>query len=43
MYNGDLEIKEAADVWERALRSLRDAGISPGSARGWGMAEQVGA
>ena len=43
MYNRDLEIREAIDAGERALRSLRDAKSSLGSARGWGMAEQVGA
>lgn len=42
MYNRDLEIREAIDAGERALRSLRDARSSLGSARGWGMVDLFG-
>ena len=42
MYNRDLEIREAVDAGERALRSLRDARSSLGSARGWGMVDMFG-
>ena len=42
MYNRDLEIREAVEAGERALRSLRDARSSLGSARGWGMVDMFG-
>ena len=42
MYNRDLEIREAIDAGERALRSLRDARSSLGSERGWGMVDLFG-
>lgn len=42
MYNRDLEIREAIEAGERALRSLRDAKSSLGSARGWGMVDMFG-
>ena len=42
MYNRDLEIREAIDAGERALRSLRDAKNSLGSARGWGIVDMLG-
>ena len=42
MYNRDLEIREAIDAGERALRSLRDAKSSLSSARGWGMVDLFG-
>ena len=42
MYNRDLEIREAIEAGERALRSLRDAKNSLGSARGWGMVDMFG-
>ena len=42
MYNRDIEIREAIEAGERALRSLRDAKSSLGSARGWGMIDIIG-
>ena len=42
MYNKDLEIREAIEAGERALRSLRDAKSSLSSARGWGMVDIFG-
>lgn len=42
MYNRDMEIREAIDVGERALRSLREAKSSLNSARGWGMVDIIG-
>ena len=42
MYNRDLEIREAIDAGERALRSLQDAKRSLGSARSWGMIDIIG-
>ena len=42
MYNRDHEIREAIDAGERALRSLREARKSLGSARGWGMVDMFG-
>jgi hypothetical protein len=42
MYNRDLEIREAIEAGERALRSLRDARNSLSSARGWGMIDMFG-
>ena len=42
MYNREFEIREAIEAGERALRSLRDAKSSLGSARGWGMIDMFG-
>ena len=42
MYNRESEIREAIEAGERALRSLRDAKNSLGSARGWGMVDMFG-
>ena len=42
MYNRDLEIREAIEAGERALRSLKEARSSLGSARGWGMLDILG-
>ncbi len=42
MYNRDMEIREAIEAGERALRSLKDAKSSLGSARGWGMVDMFG-
>ena len=42
MYNRDLEIREAIEAGERALRSLKEARSSLGSARGWGMVDLFG-
>ena len=42
MYNRDLEIREAIEAGERALRSLKEARSSLGSARGWGMLDMLG-
>ena len=42
MYNRDLEIREAIEAGERALRSLKDARDSLSSARGWGMIDMFG-
>ena len=42
MYNRDLEIREAVEAGERALRSLREAKSSLGSARGWGLVDMFG-
>jgi len=42
MYDRDLVIREAIEAGERALRSLRDARSSLGSARGWGIVDMLG-
>ena len=42
MYNQNLEVREAIDAGERALRSLRDAKSSLDSARGWGIVDMIG-
>ena len=42
MYNRDLEIREAIEAGERALRSLKDAKSSLASARGWGIVDIIG-
>ena len=42
MYNRDMEIREAIDAGERALRSLREAKSSLDSARGWGIVDIIG-
>ena len=42
MYNRNMEIREAIDAGERALRSLREAKSSLGSARGWGIVDIIG-
>ena len=42
MYNADIEIREAIDAGERALRSLREAKSSLDSARGWGIVDIIG-
>ena len=42
MYNKDLEIREAINAGERALRSLQDAKSSLDSARGWGILDLLG-
>lgn len=42
MYNRDLEIREAIEAGERALRSLREAKNSLGSARNWGLLDLFG-
>ena len=41
MYNRDMEIREAIDAGERALRSLREAKSSLDSARGWGIVDMM--
>ena len=42
MYNRDREIREAVEAGERALRSLKEAKRSLGSARGWGIIDMFG-
>ena len=42
MYNKELEIREAINAGERALRSLQDAKSSLNSARGWGILDILG-
>ena len=42
MYNKELEIREAINAGERALRSLQDAKSSLDSARGWGILDILG-
>ena len=42
MYNRNMEIREAIDAGERALRSLREAKSSLDSARGWGIVDIIG-
>ena len=42
MYNADIEIREAIDAGERALRSLREAKSSLDSARSWGIVDIIG-
>ena len=42
MYNRNLEIREAIEAGERALRSLKDAKSSLASARGWGIVDIIG-
>lgn len=42
MYNRDVEIREAIEAGERALRSLREAKNSLGSARNWGLLDLFG-
>lgn len=42
MYNKDVEIREAIEAGERALRSLQEAKNSLGSARNWGLLDLFG-
>ena len=42
MYNRNLEIREAIEAGERALRSLKDAKSSLASARDWGIVDIIG-
>ena len=42
MYNRDIEIREAIEAGERALRSLQEAKRSLGSARNWGLFDLFG-
>ena len=42
MYNRQLEIREAIEAGERALRSLKEARSNLGSARGWGVVDMLG-
>ena len=42
MYNRDVEITEAINAGERALRSLEEAKRSLGSARNWGLLDLFG-
>ena len=42
MYNKELEIREAINAGESALRSLQDAKSSLDSARGWGILDILG-
>ena len=42
MYNRDVEIREAINAGERALRSLEEARRSLGSARNWGLLDLFG-
>lgn len=42
MYNRDIEIREAIDAGERALRSLQEAKGSLASARNWGLFDLFG-
>lgn len=42
MYNANIEIREAIDAGERALRSLREAKSSLDSARSWGIVDIIG-
>ena len=42
MYNANIEIREAIDAGERALRSLREAKSSLNSARSWGIVDIIG-
>ena len=42
MYNRELEVQQAVNAGERALRSLKNAKKSLNSARGWGLYDTLG-